>query len=113
MWEDFSIEGGQSVGGFCVLLGIGFMIVGYSFWTGKGPDHIKAWQETTEEEKKQVNIEQLSKNIACIFGLASIIFILAGIVPTFKEKGFIWCMFGWFLVTGADVYYISKSNESI
>ena len=93
---------------FCILLGIALIVVSYLFWIGKGVKYIRAWEETPIEEKNKVNIGKVGRNIACIFALGSVIFIITGFSPTFKEKAFVWSMIGYLILIGADVYHMGK-----
>lgn len=96
---------------YCMIMGMVFFIIGISFWIGRAPNWIKAWNSMTQEERQHIRIERLSKNAGCVFFIASLVFIASGIFPVFRESAFIWCMILWLLITGADIYFIGKSKR--
>lgn len=91
---------------FCILLGIALILNSILFWVGIGIKFIKTLEELPKEEK--INIKGLSRNLACIFGVVGIIFMLTGFSPIFKESLFLWSMVLWMIITGLDIYFIGK-----
>ena len=70
--------------GACLFLGILFLAAGIYFYSGKAVNHITAWKTMPEEEKRKIHI---------------------------RKSGFLWCMVGWMVLSGADVYWIGKSGR--
>ncbi|HMM06919.1 MAG TPA: DUF3784 domain-containing protein [Clostridiales bacterium] len=96
---------------YCIVFGCIFLVVGVAFFIGIGPNWIKAWRELPPEEKSKVRMDKLSKNIGCIFLIASAIFLISGFSPEFLNAAFVWCMIFWFVLTGLDVAFIAKSKK--
>ncbi|MCD8301003.1 MAG: DUF3784 domain-containing protein [Clostridiales bacterium] len=97
--------------GSCLLFGIIFLIAGFVFLIGKGHEHIKAWQNMTEEEKAKVDIKPLCRNLGGILMLCGAIFLVSGFWAAFKTNCFAWAMLAWMVVTILDVIYIQKSDK--
>ncbi len=95
----------------CVIFGVLFVVVGIMFFIGKGHEHIESYNGMTEIEKANIKIEPLCRNVGTVIGLAGLGFLAAGFVPVFANKIFIWYMIAWFIGTGFDVRFISKSNH--
>ena len=95
----------------CIVFGLIFLVVGIVFFIGVGPNWIKAWRDMPKEEKNKIHMDELSKNIGCVFLVASGIFLISGFNPGFKNAAFVWCMIAWFVLTGIDVAFIAKSNR--
>ena len=97
----------------CIVLGTVLLIIGFLFFVGKAHEHIEGYKRMSEEEKSEIKIIPLCRNIGIVIGIAGIGFLIAGIVPIFSDKIFIWYMILWFIGTGLDVRYISKSKRYI
>lgn len=95
----------------CIAFGLIFLVVGIAFFIGVGPNWIKAWREIPKEAKSKIRMDELSKNIGCVFWAASAIFLISGFSPEFLKDVFVWCMVAWFVLTGIDVAFITKSNR--
>lgn len=95
----------------CVAFGVVFLIMGILFFMGKAHEHIEGYRKMPDEEKVNIKIEPLCKNIGIVIGLAGIGFLVAGLFTVFANKVFIWYMIAWFIGTGLDVRYISKSSR--
>ncbi len=97
----------------CIIFGVVFLAVGFLFFIGKAHEHIDGYKKMSEEEKSRIQIMPLCKNAGIVIGLAGIGFVIAGTVPIFADKIFIWYMILWFIGTGLDIRYISKSKRYI
>ena len=95
----------------CIAFGLIFLVVGIAFFIGVGPKWIKAWREMPKEEKNKIRMDDLSKNIGCVFLVASAIFLTSGFSPEFMNTAFMWSMIVWFVLTGLDVAFITKSSR--
>lgn len=95
----------------CIAFGLIFLVAGIAFFIGIGPNWIKAWREMPMEEKSKIRMNELSKNIGCVFLIASAIFLASGFSPVFLNAAFVWSMVAWFVLTGIDVAFITKSNR--
>lgn len=95
----------------CIVFGMVFLFVGVWFFIGKAHEHIEGYKRMSEEEKANIKIKPLCKNIGIVIGLAGIGFLGAGLITIFANKIFIWYMIAWFVGTGLDVRYISKSSR--
>lgn len=95
----------------CVVFGLIFLVIGIAFFIGAAPNWIKAWREMPKKEKSKIRMDQLSKNIGCVFGTASAIFLVSGFSPAFLNAAFVWCMIVWFVLTGIDAAFIKKSKR--
>lgn len=95
----------------CLILGILFLFIGASFFYGKAIPRMNWWNELTPKEQENIRVEALGRNVGSVLLLAGIIFEMAAIFPTFQEKAFIWCIVGWLILTGIDVYDMEKSKR--
>ena len=64
-----------------------------------------------EEEKRKIHIRPLCRNVGMMIATSGIIFLLSGAWYAFRKSGFLWCMVGWMVLSGADVYWIGKSGR--
>lgn len=97
----------------CIALSMALLVTGIIFFTGRGIPRIKAWQNTSQAERDSIDADRLGRNVAVLFLLAGVFILLAGVNMIFRENIFIWCMIGWFVLAGADIYFISKSGRYI
>ena len=97
--------------GACLFLGILFLAAGIYFYSGKAVNHITAWKTMPEEEKRKIHIRPLCRNVGMMIATSGIIFLLSGAWYAFRKSGFLWCMVGWMVLSGADVYWIGKSGR--
>lgn len=81
------------------------------FYSGKAVNHITAWKTMPEEEKRKIHIRPLCRNVGMMIATSGIIFLLSGAWYAFRKSGFLWCMVGWMVLSGADVYWIGKSGR--
>lgn len=95
----------------CVFLGILFTIVGFLFLFGKAHIHLSAWKNMPQEEKKQIQILPLCRNIGGVIILSGIIFLLKGLWGDFSNHWFMGSMVAWLVIAGLDVWYITKSQR--
>ena len=95
----------------CIAFGVIFCIAGVLFGTGKGHIHLKAWKSMPQEERVQIKIVPLCRNIGMMIVLCGIIFLLSGFWAAFKNNAFIWAMIVWMIAAGIDVYLIGKSSR--
>ena len=72
---------------------------------------ITAWKTMPEEEKRKIHIRPLCRNVGMMIATSGIIFLLSGAWYAFRKSGFLWCMVGWMVLSGADVYWIGKSGR--
>ena len=94
----------------CIIFGILFIAIGILFFIGKAHEHIESYNRMTEVEKANIKIEALCRNVGIVIGLAGGGFLIAGFVPIFASKFFIWYMIAWFVGAGVDARFISKSE---
>lgn len=97
----------------CLFLGLVFAAAGVLFFIGKGLPLMSVWKQMSTVEKEKINASSLGKNIGIILLLAAICFLLSGISIIFRQSAFTWCMIFWMVITGADVYFIGKSDRYI
>lgn len=97
----------------CIVFGVVFLLTGFLFFIGKAQRYIEAYQKMTDEEKTEIKIITLCRNIGIVIGFAGIGFLGAGVNTIFADKIFIWYMIIWFIGTGLDIRYISKSKRYI
>ncbi len=102
-----------NVNGSCLFFGIVFFVAGALFFAGKLHTRIKAWQRMPEEEKANIRIKPLCRNIGGIFMLCGAIFIISGFWAAFKTNCFAFAMIGWMVICIADLVYIQKSGKYI
>ena len=95
----------------CVFLGILFTIVGFLFFFGKAHIHLSAWKNMPQEEKEQIKILPLCRNIGGVIILSGIIFLLKGLWVDFSNHWFMGSMVAWLVVAGLDVWYMTKSQR--
>lgn len=95
----------------CVFLGILFTIVGFLFFFGKVHIHLSSWKNMPQEEKDQIKILPLCRNIGEVILLSGIIFLLKGLWADFSNHWFMGSMIAWLVVAGLDVWYMTKSQR--
>ncbi len=96
----------------CIAFGIIFIVIGIVFAIGKGHIHLKAWQNMTEEEKAEIIIEPLCRNIGSVIALSGIIFLFKGFLADNESNWFTIAMIAWFIIAGVDVYLINKKEKN-
>ncbi len=95
----------------CLFLGILFSGVGLMFFFGKAHIRLSAWKNMPQEEKDQIKILLLCRNIGEVILLSGIIFMLKGLWADFSNHWFTGSMIAWFVVAGLDVWYMIKSRR--
>ena len=95
----------------CVFLGILFTTVGFLFFFGKAHIHFSAWKNMPQEEKEQIQILPLCRNIGGVIILSGIIFLLKGLWVDFSNHWFMGSMVAWLVVAGLDVWYMTKRQR--
>ncbi len=95
----------------CYVFGAIFTIAGILFAMGLLHEHLKEWKAMTDEERAGVNAKPLCRNIGGMIVLCGILLLLNGFSETLREQYFTWCMIGWLVLSGLDVYYIGKSKR--
>jgi len=95
----------------CYTVACIMAVIGVMFYTGKAASYIEGYSNMPEEEKRNINIIPLCKNISVMFFLAAAIFAIAGYVEVFRLDYFKWVMIGWIALCCADVVYINKSGR--
>lgn len=96
---------------YCVMFAVISLVMALAFFTGKAPDWIKGYREMDEEEKNNILIVPLCRNLGVVFFLAFVIFFLAFMIPAFLDKAFVPSVVIWMIGAGADLYYIEKSKR--
>lgn len=97
--------------GVCLFLGVLFLAAGIFFYSGKAVNYIAAWKMMPEEEKKKIRVRPLCRNVGTMIAASGVIFLCSGISSAFREGAFLWCMIGWLVLSGIDVYWIGKSGR--
>jgi hypothetical protein len=98
---------------FCFVISVAMLVIGFGFYTGMAVNFIKDYQDMEEEEKQNIKIGVLCKNISLMFFIASVIFGIAGFSEVFRHDYFKWVILGWFALGAADVIYIGKSKRFV
>jgi hypothetical protein len=98
---------------FCFVISVVMTVIGVGFFTGMAVNFIKDYQNMEKEEKQNIKIGVLCKNISLMFFIVSVIFAIAGFSEVFRHDYFKWVMLGWFALSSADVIYISKSKRFV
>ncbi len=93
-----------------LIFGILFFIAGVLFACGKLHTKIDGWQKMSPEEKAKVNERAMCLNFGAIISLCGVIFILAGAIPAFLDKGFTWAMVAWIAICFGDLFLVSKKK---
>lgn len=92
-----------------IAFGLIFSVFGVLFAYGKVLPYLKAWQNMSEEEKAQIRIEPLCRNIGIMIVLSGLIFFFRGMIPGFSHSLFIALIVAWLVGAGFDCYWIEKS----
>ena len=87
-----------------------FLAAGIYFYSGKAVNHIAAWKTMPEEEKRKIHIRPLPKCGDDDRHKRYHFFTQRSMVRV-SEKRVLWCMVGWMVLSGADVYWIGKSGR--
>lgn len=95
----------------CVFFGILFVIAGFLFFFGKAHIHLSAWKNMPQEEKNQIKILPLCRNIGKVIILSGMIFLMKGLWANFSSRWFMGCMAAWLIAAGLDVWYMTKSKR--
>ena len=95
----------------CIFFGIIFLTAGIVFFLGKGHIYLSAWKSMPQEEKNNLNIATLCRNIGAVIGLSGIIFLAKGLLGALSGRWFVIAMIGWLILAGLDVWYIGKSER--
>lgn len=95
----------------CIFFGIIFLTAGIVFFLGKGHIYLPAWKSMPQEEKNNLNIAALCRNIGSVIGLSGIIFLAKGLLGALSRRWFVIAMIGWLILTGLDVWHIEKSER--
>lgn len=64
-----------------------------------------------QEEKEQIQILPLCRNIGGVIILCGIIFLLKGLWVDFSNHWFMGSMVAWLVIAGLDVWYMTKSQR--
>ena len=94
-----------------IVFGTMFSVVGLLFAAGKLHPYLSAWKNMSPEERAEINILPLCRNIGEIILLSGILFLIKGFCPAFQDHWFTWAMIAWLLVAGLDAYFIGKSSR--
>ena len=94
----------------CFIFAVVFLICAIMFLTGKGYLFIANWKKLSQEEKNEIPLKELSKNISILLFCCSILFFIAGFFSNFREHYFGIFMIIWLVAAGVDVYFIGKKK---
>ena len=94
-----------------VVLGALFLTAGILFGAGRLLGHIPAWRAMPPDEKAKIRIGPLCRNIGAVIGLSGLLFLMNGICPAFRGRGFSVAMILWVIAAAADVLWIGKSRR--
>ena len=95
----------------CLILGISFILAGILFAKGKILVHIDAWRNMPIEEKENILIIPLCRNIGLMIALCGLLFFVSGIYQVFRENIFVYSMVVWFILAFIDLYWIDKRKK--
>lgn len=95
----------------CIFFGVVFIMTGILFAFGKCHIYLSAWKNMPQQEKENIRIGPLCRNIGGIIALSGIIFLSKGLFPAFENRCFVAAMILWLILAGFDVWYINKSNR--
>ena len=98
---------------FCYIIAVAMTIIGIAFFTGRATSYIKAYQTMPDEEKRNINIKPLCRNLSMMFFIAAVIFGIGGFSEFFRLTYLKWTMVGWLILGCADVLFISKSKRFV
>ena len=103
-------EGGFQMNITCIFFGIIFLITGILFAAGKVHEHITAWKNMPEEEKRRIRISPLCRNIGGVIALSGVIFLISGFWQGFRDRVFVISMVCWLVLAGIDLFFIEKKH---
>lgn len=98
---------------YCYVFSAIMLIAGLVFFTGKGAPYIKGYTSMTEDEKKNIDIKALCRNLGVVLMLLAAVLAAAGYSEPFRLNGLRWAMIGWMVLCCADVLYINKSKRYV
>ncbi len=102
---------GASMNGTCIIFGLLFLTAGILFFCGKIHGRLSLWENMPENERQNIKIRPLCRNIGFLIALSGILFLTAGVFAWFLNYVFVWAMIGWMVTAGLDVLYIGKSRR--
>ena len=94
----------------CIIFGIIFLITGILFAAGKLHNHITAWKNMPDDEKRRIKIIPLCKNIGSMISLSGVIFLVNGFWQGFSNHLFVIFMVAWRVLSGIDLFFIEKKR---
>lgn len=97
----------------CYTVGLLVLVASILFYTGKAMDYIKGIQAMTEEEKKQINLPGLCKNLSVMFLLVAVLFFIAGYHEAFRTVYLKWGMLAWMGLCCLDLMFIHRSKHYV
>lgn len=95
----------------CLVFGLVFVVAGLTLAIGKGHTHLPEWKKMSDEEKSEIAIIPLCRNVGAVIMLGGVIFLLRAFFAVFSGRLFVICMILWLIGAGCDVAYISKSKR--
>ena len=95
----------------CIVFGILFVAAGALYAAGKLHTHMSVWKNMPQEEKDQIRIGPLCRNIGGMILVCGVIFLLKGFWHSFSHPWFTGIMMAWLIACGLDVWFIRKSKR--
>lgn len=96
---------------FCIVFGAAFLVLGILFYVGKAMFLIPGWTQMTKQEKVEIRIVPLCKNVGSLIALSGIILLCGAAFPGFMETGLRWAMIGWLVLCVLNLLFISRSGR--
>jgi len=97
----------------CYTTAVVMLVIGIFFYSGKAAFYIKGYHNMPDEEKRDINIKPLCKNLSIMFFLASAVLGTAGYSEWFRLGYFKGAMIGWIVLCCADIVFINKSSRYV
>ena len=94
----------------CLIFGVLFTLIGFFFAIGKVHIFFNVWKKMPDEEKEKIKIVPLCINIGVLIFASGLLFLVSGIIQTFREKWFLISMIVWMVLAVIDAIFISKSK---
>ncbi len=96
----------------CIAFGVFFILAGIAIALGLVHTHLKGWKETPEEEKANIRIGALCRNVGFMIALAGIVIFVAGVNQFFRENLFVWLMIAWIILCIIDIWLMGRKGGS-
>lgn len=96
---------------FCYAASIIALAFAVVFFTGRGASYVKGYTQLSDDEKQNIRIGALCRNMGVMFLITALFFAVTAYSETFRTNYFRYVMIIWMALCWADVLYVNKSKR--